>query len=167
MDFEKLTNNKLVDLGRAADMLWLCIGNPRTIEIPRNNGTVIKREVNDYAIHFQCQWRFVKEGKVLLASHDIFNPYDKSLEDDENWDWDTHGREKEQSSVFDVHKKEFENEFLPLQIKNIYYTDTYDLHIDFDKGICFDTFITISTKREFYRFLDNITDKDTVIFDVD
>ena len=167
MDFEKLKNNKLVDLGRAADMLWLSVGNPCTIEIPRNNGTVIKREVTDYAIHFQCQWRFVKEGKVLLASHDIFNPYDERLEDDEDWAWDTHGREKEQSSVFDVHSKEFISEFLPLRIENIYYVDTCDLHIDFDKGIYFETFITISTKREFYRFLDNITGKHTVIFDVD
>ena len=157
-------HNNLVNLGRAAGMLWLSIGEPRTIEVQSVNGTV-KKEVTDYAIHFQCQWRFVKEGKILLASHDIYNPYDKNLEWDDDWDWDVFGREKDQSSIFDVHSKRLINELLPLKIENIYYTDTYDLHIDFDKKICFDTFITISTKREFYRFLDHATREHTVIFD--
>jgi len=83
MDLAKLINHDLGNLGRAADMLWLSIGNPRTIEINYVNNTVKKREVRDYAIHFQCQWRFVKDGKILLASHDIYNPYDESLEYDD------------------------------------------------------------------------------------
>ena len=148
-------------------MLWLCIGDPRTCETQYANGTVKKREVTEYGIHFQCQWRFVREGKILLASHDIYNPFDSNLEWNDDWEWDVFGRENEESSVFDVRSKEFANEFLPLEIENIRYTDTRDLHIDFNKGIYFDTFITISTKREFYRFLDFDADKHTVIFDVD
>ena len=162
---EKLINNNLVNLGRAADMLWLSIGNPRTIESRYSNGIVKKREVTDYSIHFQCQWRFVKNGKILLASHDIYNPYNKSLEYDDNWNWDIFGRSKEQSSVFDVPSKILTNEFLPLKINKIHYTPTHDLHIDFDKGVSFDTFITTSTKREFYRFIDFEAEEHTVIFD--
>jgi len=164
MDLRTLINSNLVNVGRATDLLWLSIGNPRTIEIPYANGTVKKKEATDYAIHFQCQWRFVKEGKILLASHDIYNPYNENLEYDEDWNWDVFGREKELCSVFDVHSKEFINEFLPLEIENIYYTSTHDLHIDFDKGVFFETFISLSTRREFYRFLDNCTSKHTVIF---
>ena len=167
MDFEKLTSNKLVNLGRAANMLWLNIGNPCTIELPRINGTVIKREVTDYAIHLQCAWRFVKRGKVLLASGDIYDPYDENLDYDNDWAWDIIGRADEQSSIFDVLSKKFIKEFLPMKIKNIFYTDTHDLHIDFDKDVYFDTFIDWSRRDEFYRFLDNITGKHTVIFDVD
>ena len=162
---EKLTGKNLREIGRATDMLWLSIGEPIMIDDYRGG----LREVSEYAIHFQCQWRFVKNGKILLASHDIYNPYDKSLKYDDEWDWDVFGREKEQSSVFDVQSKNFTSDFLPLQIKGICFTDTHDLHIHFDKGVCFDTFITISTKREFYRFLD-FTSEDSnhvVIFDVD
>lgn len=146
MDFRKLINNDLVKLGRAADMLWLNFG--------------------DYAIHFQCQWRFVQGGnKILLASHDIYNPYDESLEYDNEWNWDVFGRKKEQCSVFDVRSMEFANDFLPLKINHICYEGTYDLHIVFDKGVIFDTFITVSTRREFYRFLDFCLNQHTVIFD--
>ena len=166
VDFGKLTNNNLVDLGRAVDMLWLSIGCPRTIEIETAKGT-IEREVTDYAIHLQSAWRFVREGKILLASGDIYDPYDENLEYDNDWAWDTFGREDEQSSFFDVHSKKFIKEFLPLKIKNIYYTDTHDLHIDFDKGVYFDTFICWSRKDEFYRFIDHSTREHTVIFDVD
>lgn len=168
MDLKKLIKNDFVDLGRVTDMLWLCIGNPRTIEIPSYaNGTVKEKEVTDYAIHFQCEWRFVKDDKILLASNDIYNPYNKSLEYDEVWNWDVFGREKELCSVFDVQVEEFIDELLPLKIENICYTSTNDLRIDFDKGIHFETFISISTRREFYRFLNNCTDEHTVIFDED
>ena len=164
MNFSKVINKDLNKLGRAADMLWLSIGDSLIYEFESNKE---KRKVSEYAIHFQCQWRFVKQGNILLASHDIYNPYDNNLKYDDDWDWDIFDRKKEQSSVFDVRSKELINELLPLKIINIYITDTYDLHIDFIKDIHFDTFITCSTKREYYRFLDFHTDKHTVIFDVD
>jgi len=158
-----MINKNLTFLYRATDMLCLRIGD--TIIIDSHKGG--KEESPEYRIHFQCQWRFVKEGKILLASHDIYNPYDSNLKYDDNWDWDIFGREKSQSSVFDVRSEEFIDEFLPLKIGNIYFEDTCDLHIDFDKGVYFDTFITCSTKREYYRFLDFHTDEHTVIFDVE
>ena len=163
--FKKNIENKcLIKLGRAADMLWLSIGEPVMID-DYKGGT---REVSEYAIHFQCQWRFVKNGKILLASHDIYNPYNKDLERDDEWNWDIFGREKEKSSLFDVHSAEL-NELFPQKIISINYTDTHDLHISFENGISFDTFITCSRKREYYRFIDFTSEenKHVVIFDVD
>jgi hypothetical protein len=163
--FEKNIENKnLRELGRAADMLWLSIGEPIMID-DYKGGT---REVSEYAIHFQCQWRFVKNGKILLASHDIYNPYNKELEYDDEWDWSIFGREKEKSSLFDVHSAEL-NRLLPFKIMSIKYNDTSDLHIDFQNGIYFDTFISCSRKREYYRFIDFTSEesKHVVIFDVD
>ena len=162
---DKLINKECTFLYRASDMLCLRIGDTILIDSRKTKGE--KEESPEYRIHFQCQWRFVKGGKILLASHDIYNPYNNELEYDDNWDWDKWGREKEQSSVFDVKQEDFTNIFLPLKIKNIYFTDTHDLHIEFDKGIIFDTFITQSTKREYYRFLDFHTDNHIVVFDVD
>ncbi|MCL2372812.1 MAG: hypothetical protein FWC78_05360 [Defluviitaleaceae bacterium] len=160
MDFEKLKGNILHEIGRAGDMMWISIGNPHIAE--SHNGK--KREIRDFGIHFQCQWRFVKAGKILLASHDIYDPYDRDLMFDDNWDWDVFGREKMLGSVYDEHSRLLRDEYLPLKIENVYYTSTHDLHIDFDKDIHFCTFITCSTEREYYRFLDSETSKHTVIF---
>lgn len=95
---KKLIGENLVNFGRAMDMLWLSIGNSCIIELSNNK----KREVTEYAIHFQCQWRFVNSNEILLASHDIYNPYDITLEYNHDWDWDIFGREKEQSSMYRV-----------------------------------------------------------------
>jgi hypothetical protein len=161
---KKLINKDLRKLGRAADMLWLSIGEP--VMIDDNKGET--REVSEYAIHFQCQWRFVRNGEILLASHDIYNPYDKNLEYDDEWNWDIFGREKEKSSLFDVNSAELNNLF-PLKLTNLNYTDTHDLHIDFENGIYFNTFITCTRKCEYYRFIDFTSDesKHIVIFDED
>ena len=94
---KKLINKDLTGLYRASGMLCLQIGD--TILIDSRKGG--KEESPEYRIHFQCQWRFEKNGEILLASHDFYNPYDSSLEYDNDWDWDVFGREKEQSSVFD------------------------------------------------------------------
>jgi len=167
MDLGKLINNNLCELGRAADLLWLSIGNPRVIDIKYNNGTVKKKEVRDYAIHLQCAWRFVHNGRILLASQDIYKPYDRALDYDDDWHWDVFNREREQGSIYDAHSNDLKNNFLPLKIKNIYYTGTHDLHIDFDKGVTFDTFMSTSILEnyEFYRIIDFETDEHTVIFE--
>ncbi|MCL2456991.1 MAG: hypothetical protein FWD19_05535 [Defluviitaleaceae bacterium] len=157
---KKIENKNLRKLGRAADMLWLSIGEPIMIDWYKGG----KREVSEYAIHFQCPWRFVKNGEILLAAHDIYNPFNENAGKD--WEWDIFGREKEESSIFDVRSQEL-SELLPLKIKSVNSTDTSDLHIDFENGICFDTFMAHSRKSEFFRFLDNTSDEQIVIFDVD
>ena len=163
MDEKKLIGKELTGLYRASDMLCLPIGD--VIIIDSNKGA--KVESPKYRIHFQCQWRFVKGGEILLASHDIYNPFDDRLKNDDHWEWAVFGRKKEESSVFDVRAEELIKPLLPLTITYIYFAETGDLHIDFEKGIHFDTFITCSTKREYYRFLDFHTREHTVIFDVD
>ena len=157
---KRLVGKDLTHFMRAADMLCLWIGD--TIIFNYRDGP---GESSEYRIHFQCQWRFIKEGKILIASHDIYNPYDQNLEFNKKWKWDLIGRKKEQSSVFDVRREMFIKNFLPLKITNIHFVDTCDLHIDFDKGIYFDTFITCSTKREYYRFMDMNKKEHYVIFE--
>lgn len=160
---ENLSGKDLTGLYRAGDMLCLQIGDTILIESDRGG----MEESPEYRIHFQCQWRFVKKGSILLASHDIYNPYDNELEWDEDWSWDIFGREKEQSSVFDVRSEEFAHTLLPLKTEHFHFTDTGDLHIHFNKDVFFETFITCSTKREYYRILNFHTDEHTVFFDVD
>jgi hypothetical protein len=110
----------------------------------------------------------VKGGEILLASHDIYTPYDKSLEHDVELDYDLQGREKSESSIFDVTSLEL-NSMLPQKIIKSNFVDTQDLHIDFENGMRFDTFIAHSRKYEFYRFIDftDTESKHIVVFDVE
>jgi len=146
----------------------LSFGISRISETKYGNGKAKKTSMHDYAFHFQCPWRFVKKEDILLASFDIYNPYDESMEDD-YWDWDVFGRDDQSSSVFDIKAAELVKEVLPLKITGIYQDDTNDLHIDFDKGIYFRTFINCSTKREYYRFIDFTSEESEhyVVFDTD
>ncbi|MDR2559982.1 MAG: hypothetical protein LBC86_10660 [Oscillospiraceae bacterium] len=160
---EKLLNKELIGLSRAACTLMLSIGDIITIEKIKG-GTY---EGSEYAMHISSMWRFTKNGDILLATHDITTPFDENLENDDDWDWDYDilGREKEKGSIFDVRQLEFINDYLPLKIKNVKFTDTNDLHIEFDKDICLDTFISCSRKQEYLRFIDFNTRKHTVIFE--
>jgi len=163
LDIQKLTGKRIVSIHRAADMLCVQVGETISVHT-RKDG---KREIPEYGIHFQCQWRFVEKGEILLASHDIYNPYDPSLAHDDRWDWDVLGREKGQGSVFDARAREFAAAFLPLRIERIHMADTGDLRMDLEGDVCFDTFISCSTRREYYRFLDHHLNEHTVIFDED
>jgi hypothetical protein len=158
---EKLLNKELTGLSRAACTLMLSIGGIITIEKIKG-GTY---EGSEYAIHISSMWRFTKDGEVLLATHDITSPFDENLEYDDEWDWDILGREKEKGSIYDVRQLEFINDYLPLKIKNARFSDTNDLHIEFDKNICLDTFISCSRKQEFIRFINFNTREHTVIFE--
>jgi len=158
---EKLLNKELTGLGRAACTLMLSIGDIITIE-KLKGGTY---EGSEYAMHISCMWRFTKNGDILLATHDITSPFDENLEYDDEWDYDILGREKEKGSIYDVRQLEFINDYLPLRIKNARFSVTNDLHIEFDKDICLDTFISCSRKQEFIRFIDFNTREHTVIFE--
>jgi len=89
----------LRSIGRAANMLWVELGEMRAV-------STIKREsrmVGDWAIHIQCPWRICGNGRILIASHDFYcTPAGDPLDD-----WDVVG-----SSLFDaaasVLNKEFE-----------------------------------------------------------
>ena len=162
MDKQHWIGKPLTAVGRVADMLWLAIGQKT---IAKSFITEEKRMVSELAIHFQCQWRFVQKRKILVASHDLYEPYDPQLLNDESWDWDIVARNKAQSSQFDVCIADLNQNLLPLIVIDFVIHDTGDLHITFDKDIHLDTFITSSRKDEFYRFIDFNTGEHFVIFD--
>ena len=162
MDMQPWIGKPLVKIGRVTDMLWIGIGKDVTITFPHADK---KREVSELAVHFQCPWRLVQAGSILVASHDIYDPYDPQLLEDECWDWDVFGRDKAQSSRFDVAAASFNQNMLPLTVTNICMRDTGDLHIEFDKNVRLDTFITNSRKQEFYRLIDFNSREHFVVFE--
>ena len=146
------------NITRAADMLCLHIGENIVKNI--NNK---ERIVSEFSFHIQIQWRFIQNNTILLASRDIYEPYDENVPDD--WDYDIVGRAKEESSIFDV----LNDEIVSL-LKNTIITDCYvsplgDLKILFSNGVVFETFTSTSRKEEVWRFINFTSGEHTVIFD--
>lgn len=80
----------LWDAGRAADLLWLALGQRQTIQDFRGK----PREVGAYALHVQCAWRFVQDEKVVVGNRDLYYPRgytDPKQEIPRGFNWDVQG----------------------------------------------------------------------------
>jgi len=80
----------LWDAGRAADLMWLALGQRKTIQDFRGK----PREVGEYALHVQCAWRFVQGEKILVGNCDLYYPRgysDPKQEIPKGFDWDVQG----------------------------------------------------------------------------
>lgn len=83
MNIDRLIGSRFQYISRAADMM--CLGLGDEIDIVNYKGEIEKRP--EYAIHFQCPWRFLNESSIVLGSYDIYEPYNKKITDD--WEYNT------------------------------------------------------------------------------
>lgn len=148
MDFSVLEGLDLVKLGRAADMLWMSIGEPLVITSRRNGQ---KRIVNRFAFHIQCPWRLLQNRSILLGSSDIYEPKNIALASDPDWNWDVFTGEQ---SIFNETAHKLNDSLLPLTVIDITVFNNGDLRITFNKDIVFELFIPGSKEREYWRFID-------------
>ena len=65
---QSLNSLRVSSIGAAADMLWVHFGEFRTV--PTRDG--LTKEVGEWALHLQCPWRFVRNGKIILGSSDFY-----------------------------------------------------------------------------------------------
>jgi hypothetical protein len=80
----------LWDAGRAADLMWLALGQRQTIPDFQGN----PREVGAYALHVQCAWRFVQGETVVAGNRDLYYPRgykDQKEEIPKGFNWDVQG----------------------------------------------------------------------------
>jgi hypothetical protein len=159
MDIVRLENSDLVDIGRAADMLWLCFRRPILITAP--TGT---KEVSEYALHIQCPWRFIKDDALILGARDIYDPDNTAYDSDPEWNWDEFDRDISEQSVFFVNAMKMKEHLLPLNVKNIILNGRGDLKIEFNKNVVFELFITGLRRYEYWRFIDFNRDSHFVVF---
>jgi hypothetical protein len=85
-----LVGMPLWDAGRAADLMWLALGQRQTIQDFRGK----PREVGEYALHVQCAWRFVQGEKILAGNRDLYYPRgyrDQKEEIPRGFNWDVQG----------------------------------------------------------------------------
>lgn len=76
---QSLASLRVASIGAAADMLWIHFGQLR------DDGT---KEVGEWALHLQCPWRFVRDGRIVLGSNDFYY----RAEDGESLDRDSESR---------------------------------------------------------------------------
>jgi len=144
----KLINKKFNCISRAIDMLCLFIGEDYSFVSERGKNI----DVAEYSLHFQTQWRFREKETILLASRDIYIPYNEDVADD--WDFNVMGRTDDLSSVFDVQKKLVEQKMQGAYISKCYLTESKDLVVEFSNGIIFEQFKSTSKSDEEWRLID-------------
>ena len=76
----------LLNAGRAGAMLWLQLGEQRTIDDDRLG----PRDVGDFALHVSCPWRILGPEGIHAASGDLFTPADPDA-DPTTFEWDQPG----------------------------------------------------------------------------
>lgn len=155
---KKITDKPIAKVGRAGDMVWLGFGN----EISRLIAGE-QRLVSEYALHIQCPWRITHNGKIIVASHDIYYPADG--EDNDDFVWDIIGNNR-----FDKIAKKLNAVIKKGEIKvlNAKVTIFGDLILDFAKNYKLEAFLADSLHEEYWRFIINRENdaRHFVVFDI-
>ena len=142
--------NRIIDksfnsICRMVDMLGLYFGDDVEVELAKG-----LQQKPQYSLHVQTQWRFRKNEKILLASRDVYTPFEPSV--DADWRFDIHGREVSQSSVFDANKDLFEQMMVGSTVSDYTVTAWGDITVFFSNDIVFEAFVSGSVPDEEWRF---------------
>ena len=157
----KLINKPFNCISRAVDMLCLFLGDD--YDFTSVDGRTVK--VSEFSLHLQTQWRFRNNDTILLASRDIYEPYNQNVAED--WEYDIIGRPDNESSIFDVLSKRFSLQMQNAIITECYLSQTNDITILFSNGVVFEQFTSTSQKCEEWRLIDYKNDLHTICYDED
>ncbi len=141
-----IIKQKLVDIGRSSNLLWLSFGE-KVVTIDRKGNEVIKGK---YALNVQCAWRLTQDSHIIVASKDFYVP--RTGQEYDSFDWEEYG-----SNRFDERINEFKTTFKTtnLSVSNIFADDIGGFKICFDCGVQFESFPDDSLEDEFWRFIVN------------
>ena|GEM_PF-1838518 len=70
----KLLNERLQEIGRAANMLWICFGDDK-IYINLKGQPIVQSE---YALHVQCDWEILNGNEIMLDQEYFYHPKDEA-----------------------------------------------------------------------------------------
>lgn len=146
---QEIQGKHFLGIYRAVDMLMLELGQERPYFDPDLQE---ESRVPEYSIHFMTQWRFVKDDAILLASRDIYIPYDPEMDED-TWEYDLTGRPDAQSSVFDVVGRELAGKLQGTSVESCAVNALGDLKLVFSDGTAFESFTPSCRRDEFWRMV--------------
>lgn len=144
---EQLNGQKIVNIGRASNMLCLGIGDE--IESFNRNGKLIKRSTIN--LHVQSAWRIADSQKreILLASSDFYSP--QSTIDEKSFDWDKFDWDVYGNNLFDEKALNWLNKRVPIYIEKYNINRYGDLQLIFSNNEELRVFVNSSTYTEAWR----------------
>ena len=157
---ERIIGSPFHSLSRAVDLLCLNLGQ----EVDWTSSRGENRRMPTYSIHFQTQWRFVRNGRIVLASQDIYEPF-APAQAGEDWEYDLVGRPAVESSRFDVLASGLSRRLRESTVAACRVSPLGDLSLAFSNGICFESFTPSSLQEEVWRLVDYQTGEHLVVFD--
>jgi len=129
---------------RSADMATFQFG--KRIQIRTHDGR--SREVGEYALHVQCDWRVVKGDSVLVGSRDLYYPAGyvdgDAIPDHFSWDRDPNRRDELLRALFEDGAKGF-------TVRKVYTGKAGACLIEFDDDISLEIFPNDSSEDEHWR----------------
>lgn len=141
-----LTEQPMIQIGRASDMLWVHFG--KLIEVKNYRG--IYHEKGEYSLHIQCPWRFTQNDNLILGSNDFYIPINNGGNDEFQWDiWG--------GNMFDIKAEKLKKEVLPNIVKKIEVDVIGSINIYLEKGFVVQVFPVDSNIQENWRFINNLT----------
>jgi hypothetical protein len=152
---EKLTSKRFNDIWHVVDMMCLDIGE----EIPFEEGGVRP----EFSLRIQCQWRFIRDDEILLASRDMYEPADPEAPD--AWYEDHSDGTVDDATLFVSGLPDFRVIMADSRVSSAGVSPLGDLKISFSNGVYFESFTPCSRKDEFWRAIDFHTRDHLVVFD--
>ena len=126
------------EVGKGGLSIWIGFGE----KITRN-----KKEKRMYYLVVQTPWRFLQNEKVILASGDMYIPYDSSKPFEVGNDY---------NSLYDEMVKDLNTKLsCGIKVAEATCSSTGDITLSLENHLVFQTFIDGSTKNEFWRFISN------------
>ena len=147
-----LLNSPLHDWNRAADMATIGFGAEVEADFRKKGhpGEYERRMVSQYALHLQCNWRVVREGRIIIGSEDVYYPPAGIAEEDFDRRNAELTRRDELVDAFIGHRAE------PHVVVSVDSFSTGDFRLGFDDGCALATFIgraqDRANDREHWRF---------------
>lgn len=144
---EQLHGEKISDIGRVSNMLWLGIGD--IIEILNRKGELVKKSA--ISLHVQSAWKIVNSQKkeILVASSDFYSP--KSTIDKENFDWNKFDWDVQGNNLFDQKAANWLNTRSPIYIEKYNINRYGDLELVFSNSEQLRIFVNSSNNTEAWR----------------
>jgi len=141
--------------GRAVNMEMFALGQKQTA-IDRNGAEFFRGE---YALHVQCAWHIVRRDRLVVASSDVYRPFDGDAAGSDDFDWEVPG-----SNRRDVLLKQLFDQASPV-VRNVKPESTGRMVVafegDFELAVLPDR---TGEDIEFWRFLKPGSDEPHLVF---
>ncbi|MDQ5825144.1 MAG: hypothetical protein M3441_13195 [Chloroflexota bacterium] len=134
----------LEDAGRAYSLQWFSFGEVRVV--PDHKGGT--RELGEYALHVQCEWRITGPGGIVVGINDRSFPAGDAYSEPQGFDWNVQGANRldERLSRFMEERRS-----RPLVVERIWADHVGSIRLLFGDGYSLDVFPFESTKYEYWR----------------